>query len=490
MACVPAIPQIGIAGASPVIRGEGGKTMRRTMLGTVAIWVAGGAVLAGDEPRVNPLGVVPGTPQANVLVPMSDKAPAGPLVQPLQSLVTPVGVTIQTVAAPPANMPIALPAPTEIEPAVVPMPAAEATLADSERWFGSVDYVLFWMRHNPTPPLVQVLPANLANFNVGSGSLPPGAATSVFGEHGTNPESFSGIRIAGGVYFDNAKCWGVDGSYLQLFQKGESFSIASPGIPVIGRPFFDAAGSTDAFLRYTTPDGLSSGFIRVDAPVKMYTFDGNLRAEGPSLLSDRVDYLLGLRYLNLKDSLTIDSGVTNADPRGGPSFTINSHEGFRARNEFYGSQVGFETHYRWGCYSLEVTGKFAAGWVHQEVRIDGFSTTQLGAATPTLFPNQSILLVQPSNAGTHSRNRFAVLPEGMVNFGYQITPHVRATFGYDALVLSSVERSGDAINRNVNPALTKFIQTQQPSTVQQPNFGFHADGWWAQGLMAGLAVTY
>jgi hypothetical protein len=124
------------------------------------------------------------------------------------------------------------------------------------------------------------------------------------------------------------------------------------------------------------------------------------------------------------------------------------------------------------------------------VRIDGYSTTQLGAAPPVLFPNQSILLVQPSNAGTHSRNRFAVLPEAMANFGYQITPHVRATIGYDALVLSSVERSGDAINRNVNPALTKFIQTQQPSTVQQPNFGFHADGWWAQGLMAGLSVTF
>ena len=65
-----------------------------------------------------------------------------------------------------------------------------------------------------------------------------------------------------------------------------------------------------------------------------------------------------------------------------------------------------------------------------------------------------------------------------------------AAAGYDALVLSSVERSGDAINRNVNPALTKFIQTQQPSTVLQPNFGFRADGWWAQGLTAGLAVTF
>ena len=466
--------------------------MRRKILGSAAICLAGGAVLAGDDPRVSVLGVVPNPPPSAALVSFVDnKASTGPGVQPLQQLATPAGVTIKPVAAPPVETLGTPPTPTTFatEPLMETAPMADATVTDAGRIFGSVEYVLGWMRHNPTPSLVQVLPADLANFTTG-GSLPPGAAKTIFGDHGTDPGSFSGIRVFLGAYFDDAKCWGVDGSYMQLFQKSESFGIASPGIPVIGRDFFDVGTQADSFLRYTTPDGLSSGFIRVDAPAQMYTFDGNIRAQGPSMLSDRVDYLFGLRYLNLKDSLTVDSGVTINSATGAPPFLINSHEAFDAKNQFYGSQIGLETHYRWGCFSLELTGKFAMGWVDQDVRIEGGSTTQIGAAPPTVFPNQSILLVQPTNAGDHSRNRFAVLTEGLVNIGYQISPHIRATIGYDILFVSSVERSGVAIDSNVNPSLTKFIQVNQPSTSPQPTFGFHADEWWAQGLVAGLSFTY
>ena len=120
--------------------------------------------------------------------------------------------------------------------------------------------------------------------------------------------------------------------------------------------------------------------------------------------------LAGFRYLRLRDSLTIDSGATARSAVGATPFTVFSHESFRTLNEFYGSQVGLDTHYRWGCFSIEFIGKLAVGWVHQDVRIDGYSTQQAGAATPVLFPNQTALFVQPTNAGSHSRNKFAVKP--------------------------------------------------------------------------------
>jgi hypothetical protein len=468
--------------------------MRRKLLGSVAIWLAGGVALAGDEPHVSMLGVIPDPPPAPGLASFLDtKSPAGPAVLPLQQLATPTGVTIKQAAyaAPdaPISLPTTAPAPVAAEPVVVTEAGLAASNAGGDRFFGSADYVLGWMRHNPTPPLVQVIPANLANFKAG-GALPPGAATTVFGDQGTDPGTFSGVRVFLGAYFDDAKCWGVDGSYLQLFQKSDGFGIASSGVPVIGRAFHDSGDNTDSFLRYSTPDGLTTGFIRVDAPAQMYTFDANLRTEGPSFLSDRVDLLFGLRYLNLKDSTTIDSGATINSTTGAPPFMINSHESFAARNEFYGSQFGFETHYRWGCYSLEVTAKCAFGWVNQDVRIEGVATSQSGTAAPIVFPNQSILLVQPTNAGDHSRNHIAVLPEGLVKVGYQITPNIKATIGYDLLVLTSAERSGVAIDTNVNPSLTKFVQVVQPSTALQPSFGFHPDDWWAQGLTLGLAFTY
>jgi Putative beta barrel porin-7 (BBP7) len=453
--------------------------MHRKIVASAAFWLAGGAVLAGD---------------------LDNKAPTGPAIQPLQPLATPTGVTIKPVAFQTDQLPSpqSAPSPAPVimgeEPVVATAPVRKAPTDDTGRWFGNIDYVLFWMKHNPTPPLVQVLPANLADFNVTGNALPPGAAKTLFGGDGPDgPDhgSFDGARVQLGFYFDDAKCWGVDGSYLQFAQKSENFAIASAGVPVIGRGFHDVGVNEDSFLRYTTPDGLSTGYIRVDAPTQVYTFDANLRAEGPSVLSDRVDYFMGLRYLNLRDSVTIDSGATINNTTGAPPFTITSHEAFKATNEFYASQVGLETHYRWGCFTIEFTGKVAVGWVNQEVRIDGFSTTQTGAAAPVVFPNQSILYVQPSNVGNHSRDKFAIMPEGLVQIGYQITPHIRATVGYDVWDLSSVERSGAAIDTNVNPQMTKYIQVQQPSTVRAPTFSFTgADDWWANGLTLGLEFTY
>jgi hypothetical protein len=137
-----------------------------------------------------------------------------------------------------------------------------------------------------------------------------------------------------------------------------------------------------------------------------------------------------------------------------------------------------------------VSGKLAAGWVEQEVNIAGFATTQQGTAAPVFLPDESILYVQRSNAGNYSRNRFAVLPEFLVKLGYQITPHIRAAVGYNILSLSSVQRSGAAIDPSVNPSLARFISVQQASDVSRPAFEFRGTDFWAQGITFGLTVTY
>jgi hypothetical protein len=427
----------------------------------------------------------------HALVPVLGRTTAAGLSPSAQ----PLAPIVRTASAVETQRPAIAAVPTEAvaaEPSIQTDPVWDGAPAQTDRFFGGVEYVLFWMQHNHTPALVQVLPPALANFSLNGGSLPPGAATTVYGRDGTDPGAMSGVRVFLGMYFDDCRHWGIDASYLQLFQKGDSFAVNSPGVPVIGRDFLDVATGTDTFLRYTTPDGLSRGFIRVDSPVQFDTFDVNLRAQGPSMLSDRVDYFTGFRYMRLRDAVTINSGATILDPTGAaPPFTITSNEAFRATNTFYGWQTGLETHYRWGCWNLELIGKFAAGWVRQEVNISGQSTTQLGTAPPIVFPNQSILFVQKSNAGSYHRDRFAVLPEFMANLGYQITPHIRATIGYDVLTLSSIERSGTAIDSGVNPQSTRYITVHQASTAARPGFAFSSnDDWWLQGLTAGLEFNF
>ncbi len=101
-----------------------------------------------------------------------------------------------------------------------------------------------------------------------------------------------------------------------------------------------------------------------------------------------------------------------------------------------------------------------------------------------------ILLVQPSNAGTYERGRFAVLPEINLRLGYQITQSAMVTVGYDALSVSSVQRSGAAIDNGVNPSNTRYINITQPSDAVRPGFAFSGTDFWAHGLTAGLSLVY
>ena len=56
--------------------------------------------------------------------------------------------------------------------------------------------------------------------------------------------------------------------------------------------------------------------------------------------------------------------------------------------------------------------------------------------------------------------------------------------------LARVERSGAGITEAVNPAMTRFIQVKQDSTLREPSFQFHGTDFWAQGITFGLTATY
>ena len=107
--------------------------------------------------------------------------------------------------------------------------------------------------------------------------------------------------------------------------------------------------------------------------------------------------------------------------------------------------------------SVEFTGKLATGWVHQEVRIDGFSTTQTGTAPPQVFPNQSILLVQPTNAGRESRNALAVVPSAEARVAVNLWPWLSVSAGYQFLYWSSVARPGGQVDPAVNTTQSPIL---------------------------------
>jgi hypothetical protein len=121
--------------------------------------------------------------------------------------------------------------------------------------------------------------------------------------------------------------------------------------------------------------------------------------------------------------------------------------------------------------------------------IDGWSNFSSSQAQNGMVGSGQLAL--PSNIGSFGQNRFAVVPETGINFGYALTRHIRLTFGYTLLYWSSVFRAGDQIDRGVNPTELAALVGQGTLTgPARPNFTFHNTDFWAQGLNFGLQFRY
>jgi Putative beta barrel porin-7 (BBP7) len=358
------------------------------------------------------------------------------------------------------------------------------------RVYGSADFLLLWTRRGTNPPLVQTVSPENANIGLTTGELPDNSTINIFGGDGTDPGALTGVKGTIGLWLGECSDWGVELGYFQLFRDSDQFSIASTGVPVIGRNFFDVASGRNAFLFYSNPNGLQRGFINIDAPTQAEGGELNVRYHTLAIISDRTEFIAGFRYFNLREALSINSGADFLDPTGAVTQTFVSNEFFRARNDFYGGQIGIEDHFYYGCWTLDLSSKVALGNVRQSVVIDGGTTQTIAGQPAQNFPAQSLLFVQPTNIGVYNRDRFSVVPEFSVKLGYQLSQKVRATIGYEFIALTDAVRAGSAIDPAVNPNNTQFITARAPSNALNPLFHFNDSTWWAQGLTAGIAFNY
>jgi hypothetical protein len=104
------------------------------------------------------------------------------------------------------------------------------------------------------------------------------------------------------------------------------------------------------------------------------------------------------------------------------------------------------------------------------------------------------LLALPSNIGTESRDRFAVVPEVGVSLGYSVTDRLRVSVGYNFLYWSSVVRPGDQINRNLDvlqiPNFGIPAGAAVPTNPTQPVRQFNTTDFWAHGLTFGVEIRF
>jgi hypothetical protein len=195
---------------------------------------------------------------------------------------------------------------------------------------------------------------------------------------------------------------------------------------------------------------------------------------------------MGFRYYNLSDFVGVTESLQITQPDSQTqNTTIVVNDNFRARNDFYGSELGLRTQIYRGRWSLDILTKIAMGNNHQTVTIDGATTiAPPGGATTTY---EAGILAGGTNGGVYQRDTFTVIPELGLDLGYQVNCHWRAYIGYDLLYWGSVSRAADQIDLNLDPRNFPPITSQG---LPFPQFPGKTDSFWAQGLHLGTEFRF
>lgn len=389
--------------------------------------------------------------------------------------------------APPGPPPIALPGSQPLAPTAAPPPPvfADAALDGfATRWWVGVDYLLWWTKGDRLPSLItsgapnDVLPGALGQ---------PGTQTLFGGDYDSRVRS--GVRVRGGYWFTPDQTFGMDATFFFLGGQSASFDDSSNGDPVLARPFYNVnTGHEDAFI--VAYPGAQGGEIAAALSTRLWGADVDLRGMLFRGAFYQVNLLGGFRFLALHDSLGIREDDTFYSPIDGSAlFWSKTMDHFHTSNQFYGGQIGADVMWCRGRFFIDVLGKVALGVSVENAGIDGRTAynSQQGSSG-TLMAGQ---LALPSNIGHFGQDRFAVVPEFGINFGYALTRHIRLTFGYTFLYWSNVFRAGDQIDRGLNPTELASLAGRGPLVgPARPNFPFHSTDFWAQGLNFGLQFRY
>lgn len=367
-----------------------------------------------------------------------------------------------------------------------------ATSSEPPRLWVWTEYLMWWTKGTYLPPLLTTSPDG-TDRDV-AGVLGQDGTQVVFGDSWADNRLRSGARLRFGYELGDCREYGLEGELLGV-GAGDNPDYASPfstGSPILARPLIDAiTGLEDAQL-IAFPE-LADGQLRVWTSSDLYSAAALVRQNWLAGDLARWDLLGGYRYLRYQEILNFEENLISRDPGGliQVGTQIDVLDRFRTANDFHGGEFGLEAALERGPWKLELLARVALGYVHQVVRING-ETRVTTPGDPTVVRTGGLLAL-PSNSGTRADDAFAALPQIGANLQWQLGEHLSLTFGYTCLVLSSVVRAGEQIDRTIDPSQLSPLLTgggggQGPATRPQDPF-LHTT-FWAQGVNLGVQVTY
>lgn len=365
-------------------------------------------------------------------------------------------------------------------------------------WIRS-EYLIWWTKGMDTPPLLVSSPSSTSRRNAGVHGI-PGNQTLYGGE--ILADSRSGGRFRIGKWCDRCNWVGFETDFFFLGDEDQNFAECSINNGIIGRPYTSTVdGATSQLIDFP---GVVIGNVHIDADTSLWSINPRLRVNlscerfpgcNPRRPCDvggyRFDLLVGYRFMNLDDSLSIrEEVVSPSDPNALlPRFDqvqyFNLRDAFTTSNDFHGADIGFSWEGYKGPWSLELLGKVGIGSTSQNVTINGTTTRTVNG---NAFTDPGGLLALDPNIGSYSRDEFTVLPEVSATLGYALSPRTRFLVGYTFIYWDNVVRAGDQIDTTLNE---DFFPDARPTTgPNRPEFSFVDTGFWAQGVSLGLEYRW
>jgi hypothetical protein len=396
-------------------------------------------------------------------------------------------------------------------------PDVSISQAPVQRLYGGLEYLHWWVKGAPlsvplltTGPDVQPIEGGFIRGPSVTILYGSPLAPAMGGNSTQNFPGLSGGRATLGYWLDDQRRYAIEGEIFSLQQGTATFQTSSDsnGLPPMRIPVFNSvpyfAGGPGGMVVPVSEDGVPvsvpndvTGNVSFNNKLNLWGVQANGVAVIYRDASWEVSGLGGFRYLNLSEAFNLRLNIFGVP---GSAFTGESGwaaDQFATGNHFYGATLGVRAKYNIGPVSIEATGRVSFGVDNESLDVSGgfqeFNTPIVSGIPGLAFGQRPVtqgpngIFAQPSNEGSTSGTRFAVVPEVGIKLGYHVTPSLELTVGYDFLFISSVLRPTDQIDRNFSKGLP-FLQ--DPTATVGPTRRFKTTDFYAQGITFGVSYRF
>ncbi len=357
-------------------------------------------------------------------------------------------------------------------------------------WWISGGALLWAVKSSPLPPTLTSFAAGSPSAVTGSGGELGVAGTTLLSPDRLNSNPFGGGRLTLGHWLADPR-FGIELDGFFLASRTAGFSATSDGSIPLRVPFFNVppgAGFPLGSSSFVLADpGFAAGGQSISSSLKLWGTEANGIYRGATLGRMDVSILAGVRYIDLREGLSIVSTENLLPPLAGSYVGTDS---FSTRNQFFGVQIGAKAQQQFGPFDASGLAKVALGDNYQTLSVNGFSTATGFAGSAPSSPGG--IFTQLTNIGQQTRNQFAVAPEAQLQVGYRLQSGVRLFAGYDFLYVSNVLRPGNQIDTTLNLTSNPTISGTGSTLIgaARPMLLLNGSSFWAQGFKFGASHTF